>query len=375
MNRQFNIFYYVFLICILLNEILIRTQIPMETFNKTFYIVGASYIIIYFFSYITTCLTSKQFNFKEVIYLGVFGIITVLVFLTNKSRVILISQFILIMSSKNIDIRNIFKINLFTRLFTIIIVAILAILNIIPNELDLKYYYYNEGIIVYGNPLGFLHPNGLYWNLFVIFACLIYLYFDKLKVVHILLLMGISYIFYLITLSRTGFICALILFILYFIFKKIDINIKISKICLTFFYSIIALINVIFPIYYSSSYEIMVKISKLLSGRLYWANKIYQLFGIKLWGNSIPYSSDLILDNLYSYLLFDHGVVFFILLCIGFTLLSRKLLRYGYKKEIFIIAIFAIYGITERYGSNIFQNLSYLFLLELIYPGILIKKE
>ncbi|QBJ74566.1 hypothetical protein C6H62_02380 [Clostridium chauvoei] len=52
---------------------------------------------------------------------------------------------------------------------------------------------------------------------------------------------------------------------------------------------------------------------------------------------------------------------------LGYFIITNLFIKLERKEELLVIAFFSIYGITEGFLSNIFLNLSLVFLADLIY--------
>lgn len=159
--------------------------------------------------------------------------------------------------------------------------------------------------------LGFAHPNTAMMFLFPIFFLIYYLYYPKYKKNIVLFMISVSLVVFFVTFSRTTFMLMIIFLILVFLNDKIIDKLK-NLFLLEGF--IIVLFSLVFPFIFSRGNIF----NRLLSGRL-------SLFRIYLTTKKITIFGDmevlkgylsLPLDNSYLRILFENGVIGFILLLI-----------------------------------------------------------
>ena len=84
-----------------------------------------------------------------------------------------------------------------------------------------------------------------------------------------------------------------------------------------------------------------------------------------IWTKSIGDNN--LLDNGYVVLIINYGVIIFGLYILGYYKVVKKFIAYNMNKELLMIILFSIYGVTEGYIPNIFLNLSLIFLSSIIF--------
>ena len=90
-------------------------------------------------------------------------------------------------------------------------------------------------------------------------------------------------------------------------------------------------------------------------------------YGDSLFGRNFTSSNkSLILDNSYVILWLKFGILFTVILCILYYIAVKKMIKQGDRAALLCILMFACYGITEGFLSNIFRNFSLLFLANII---------
>lgn len=200
----------------------------------------------------------------------------------------------------------------------------------------------NGNLRIQRNSLGFSHPNEAYVYFF--FIMLAVYYFIKSKVKYSIIMIGLSYLMYKETLSRTGLICSIVFVILIWVYGKKS---KINK--FAFFMGTIT--TFILAIKFSNSYDV---VNELLSHRPY----LYHYYisnsknMLNIIGNVLE--KGVTLDNAYLNIIFGSGWFFYIFYFI-FYYISGEIIEKDRKlTKIFIIM--AIYGCIETHAMNIGVN-------------------
>ena len=230
--------------------------------------------------------------------------------------------------------------------------------------------------------MGFGHPNRFSILLFNLLLMWIWVHFSTINYKEISFIFLISLINYFITMTRTNEIALVFLLILLIIYKKypkkMSIYLKqVSMIIVPFF----ALCSIIFVILYQKGNSIAVMFDKILSGRIRLGSYAYEHFGFSLFGNNlsnfkIQYDSVYKLnyftfDNIYTDILMQQGVIWFVIISILFFLLAKK------KNDAINFAIIAwgIYGVTEVHGLNVYMLFTILLVNELFRKNDKVKEK
>lgn len=200
--------------------------------------------------------------------------------------------------------------------------------------------------------LGFAHPNTAMMFLMPIFFLSYYLFYPKYKKSIILFIISISLAVFLVTFSRTTFILMIIFLVLIFLNDKIIDKLK-NLFLLEGF--IIVLTSLVFPFIFSRENIF----NRLLSGRLF-------LFHIYLTTKKITMFGDmevlkeylsLPLDNSYLRILFENGVVGFILLLILNYVVMSLLFKNKDYKAVRIYSILLILAFMEGGAFSFYLNI------------------
>ena len=206
--------------------------------------------------------------------------------------------------------------------------------------------------------LGFTHPNVLSAFLFNIMLLWVWVNYDRITMKNVIVLGCVEMLGYYLTRTRT----ILIAYVVLAIMLMIKINDEKNKFT---FRRISALVTPIIAAFtyllcygYLRGNLISIFMNLLLTTRVKLGAYALSNFGITFLGTNLSgfvmrWTSewglnDFTFDNIYTYLMFNQGIVWLALLCIAFFVLAFKENR---KINTFII-LWAIYGMTEVHGIN-----------------------
>lgn len=224
---------------------------------------------------------------------------------------------------------------------------------------------YSLSMIIYGvkrYKFGFSHPNILSVILFNLIIMWIWLNFEKIRWKHLGFIFLISIISYYFTKTRTSFFDTLfvILMVALLIGKRKRV-IKLYK------YAAVLIVPALSIAFYFmiklrlNNIPIITMLDSFLSARITLGGYAYVRYGVTMFGQNLQNMQvtwDEIwrlnsgtFDCTYTYLLVNQGIVWLIVLAVGFFMLTR------YKSNKINIAIIAwgLYAITEVHGLNGFM--------------------
>lgn len=297
----------------------------------------------------------KSYTKNQIIIIIIIGLLLNIISINAKDSNIII-LYIIIISSIGFKLEKIMKLDLLCRSISVVGTIILSIINI-TNDF-LMYRIGEDGSVYVRHSLGFEHPNTLSNNIFIILITYIYMKYDKFKLIDTIFVVSIGYICNLITGARTSMICVVLIVILMFLDKRI--NILQNKYLRKIFIIIVPLCTIISLILVSAyKYDIRIieQIDTLLTGRIKSASYFLANYNISILGQKLELVSIIqsiittqqqrILDNLYVKTLINYGILAIIL----YNLVNVKLMKLFFEKKnnaiIIIMFIISIYGILE----------------------------
>lgn len=293
-------------------------------------------------------LVFTKYTMKELIVVIILHLIGIIVWRCSNSTTVLLTIIVLV-SCKDIQMKNLFKYSFWVKTLFFICVTTLAILNVIdPGKIERLV---NGVYLGIRYCLGYGHPNSCQYTLFTIFILFIYAYKEKINLYHILIMALYNYFIYTYTDSNTGFmLCNLI--IAYLVIKKTYIHKYFEKImyfCCDYIY--ILLVPISFICCYLSSEVGMLNNLGTLSARFWTASAIIKNYPFSLFGTLTTETDFGFIKIIYSY-----GLIITILYVLGHTFLLKYLKKKKLTFEYFSIVLLAIYSLLESYSMSILMN-------------------
>ncbi|MBO5348488.1 MAG: hypothetical protein J6A89_01515 [Clostridia bacterium] len=306
-------------------------------------------------------IANDKFTKREIIITTSIMLVGLGTFVCTKRPTFLLTC-ITLAGMKNINIDRTFKGMFIIRLTTFIVIISLSLLGIIDNEMISMY---RNGGVDIRYSLGYGHPNTAQINLFIILALYIYIRFEKLNILDYAAIIGTNYFIYSYTLSRTGFICGLLLVGLTIyskIRKKDELLVKFPKVIFLVMFSF----SIVTAILYGHL-EIMNKLDIIFNGRIGYSNYYWNVYGISLFGKNLIEDTNALFDNGYLFFMIQYGISCLgVIMYLFFKLFNNVKLTNNVKQAIIIIP-FLIYILTESFAPNIFMNIIILLSAPLIF--------
>ena len=302
----------------------------LTLYNNSFIskdIFGIIKIILYL--YIIILCFEKNFSKKEIV-LFIFSI--VIFFMTKR---LYLSTFLLIIIFFNYKYyKRYYLLNFILLSFLLLSIILFSKLDIIENNI-LKYNIYGYQGIQIRQSLGFSNPNMVGIIFTTIRYSFYYLNYYKLKLYHFFILGFLTYYFYFQTYSRTLLLVFYFEIILFYIIKYRYVLLK----------KIIIAIPILhmFSFFLGSIFFYNTKLNNLLSNRLSYSYIFFKNLNLKsfLFGNKKDFY--LPLDNAWTALLQNYGIIVTIIMLILITNGIKKLLlferEFKIKKIIFLFLI------------------------------------
>lgn len=306
--------------CVLL-KYLIEYKIETQILYFLVLIISLLQLIRMFYVLKGTTIIIKTF----VIF--IFSAISVIVY----KDVNLLITFILALTLINCDFKDFLKKFMVSSLIMYITTITLYFVGILPDNYLIRVT--SNGEII-RHSLGFSHPNSIFMYYIPIVLCA-YLLDDKKKRFYIIFSI-LSLILYLLSLSRSGIICIIILFVLDLFKNKINYKKIICWLPLLFFGA-----SYFLAIKYGGTKDNVINV--LLSNRPYLWNKIIESVDMFTFFGS-DMLNEVYLDNFYLAMMYRCGLylmfLYYIILIFGIKHISNN--------KIYVsILIFMIYGLVE----------------------------
>lgn len=296
--------------------------------------------------------------------------IPILIATINSDHNTMMSTWVFIVASKDVDFNIISTIAFYVQLIMIVTVV---------------YLFYNgfiDEVTVYRgdilrHSLGFTHPNQLGIRLFLLIVLWCYLRRKRLGILDLALLIGAAVFVKKVTDSQTPFY-ALIIFTVILSVHLVTVKIGYDINKLSGIYIWITVFVCGLSIFMSSikinRYKVLAMINNFMSHRFSECRRTLRYYGIKWFGQDVKLfvSKPVIgryyhfwLDNAFMSILLRYGIVVLVIFMILYINTMRYLKLEGQTLLVEILCLFAIYGVMENNFYSMSQNL---FLILLSYP-------
>ncbi|WP_218213841.1 hypothetical protein, partial [Ursidibacter maritimus] len=219
---------------------------------------------------------------------------------------------------------------------------------------------------------GYEHPNNFPMRIFSL-LCIYCILRKKFNILDVIFCFGILYLIYEYTISRTTFIVgSLLLMSIYFYHKCNYLNLYRISFLYNHTFLIFLLLSIFLVYFYSGEYSLIYEINTLLSGRVSMGDIVLNSMGITLWGNDIEkflIENQIVLDNLYLYIILGTGIVFTSLSVMVSYKLFSLLGKHKLYKEIIVLVFVLIYSLSEKTFLDIYFNLTLFLFSFLLYEN------
>ena len=291
-----------------------------------------------------------EYKAKEYIFFSFGSVVLLLIYLnSHEGTPIVIWTFI--WAAKNINPEKIAKLAVIVMTCCFLIILFSCFAGIVENKIFIR----SNGENRYS--IGFdyaTNPANYFLAITLIF---IYLRKDNFSLMEATVIIGISFMLFIITDTKWAFVCTVIASISAILLKLLrdSILVKIfQKLTILSVPLCAACIGILVFIYHTGKYPVIYKINEILSGRLRLALDAINNFGLSWWGKTIIWSTGYAegvaynyVDSSYLQLLLNHGIIFFIILICFFVSFAYRAYKKSNKWLLFVLALTAIHSIFD----------------------------
>lgn len=305
--------------------------------------------------FLIALIISKSYKEKDFLFFLLIALVVLIVFYKSDSTPLLIMLFAI--AAKGIDYYKFIRFDLFLKIFWLIVILFLHVVEILPN---VEGFYGTSQFGSYKSSLGFQHPNTLAIMVLTILLQWFILYLDSFKFRHLLVIAGVLVLLIHVTLSRAVIISFIVIVILSLLIRRAELNKSntIFKALIVGFPIFAFGISYLFSILFIKGNKLILQLDSYLSHRIRLQAFSYSKYGISLFGNSISDdSSQLVVDNAYMKTLIIYGLLFSIIICILYCLTLYRAINENDKILLILCFYFLFLGFAEstifRVGFNI----------------------
>lgn len=280
--------------------------------------------------------------------------------------------FLFVLAACDVDWKRLIRVSMFVACGCVIVILLSAAVGILPQNIILR----EDGSVRYY--LGFSYTSLLANYFFHILLMFLYVKKEKLHLWGYGIIMMLNVAIYLLTDTRAVFALVFLALVGAFCLERVSIPGEKPWFRLTIgnvfvFCAVIALILIAC---YGSGHTLVMRLDKLLSGRLMYGHQAVKTFGLSLFGDAIPWYSQydgkqpfMWVDCAYLNIAMNYGVVVLVLVCAGFTWLTRKAIRSMDGMLVLACVFLAIHSITDPQLYMPWYNPFLLLLGRLFYDG------
>lgn len=270
---------------------------------------------------------------------------------------------VLIFAAKDVDIKEVIKIILYTSIVATFVIAVLSLFGIGGPAYDIRDYGRELGreTLEIRYSLGFSHANNLHSTIWLITTLAVWAYSDVFGWKHYSVMTAANIGVFLLTASKTGVIATQLIIVaglLYryankFVFERIWIYISGALLYVTVLGFTVAAITICGWRGYGPFLDFL---NRITTGRVHLAYKYARLEWWKIWSKSGV--EEMILDNGFASL----GISFGYIICITFIIFVAYMLYITAKRKDGILFAIIVISIICTYMENTFV-LNYVYLL------------
>ena len=326
-------------------------EIISETFTKALIMLAIILNIV--------IVAKRKFSRQQIMIIMTIFMLVLIMTYTSKSIDFIVVLLISLMFYKD-NLRDFFRIYFISSLTCYLLTIFLYFMGILENNSIRRFT--EDGVIV-RNSLGFSHVNGVFKNFLTIVLSGYFLVKEKNIRKYNLFIFIISTILFMISNSRTGYIC-IIIYLLFTSFVDI-MKFKIIRGSIKYMFVICTVITLcIIGIAGKSADN---PINELLSDRpVIWNLHLNEPGALRLIGLG---TNRLHMDNTYLTYLVNFGIAIFA--CV-FLLKYLAIKKIDNHRILLMILVLSIYGIFE---NGISYNIDFTLIIQFIYLFSLEKKE
>lgn len=299
-----------------------------------------------------------EYNKKEWILILIFCLIgSISYFVTSRNEIIRIVIFIA--GSKNIKLEKALKYIFFITtigISTLMLASTLGIYGRKAIETD-----FGRGGVELRYCLGIGHPNALHCMIWAIILLGMYLYFDKIKLYHFIVLFLINIAFYKLTVSRAGvFITAFSILMTMFMKYAKKWRDKAFLYLTGIAGTIFVVLFSILAAYYSTNLKILAILDRFLTGRVSISYRDSNLSFWSLFSNEINQKYvDMGYIKLFYWYGIIPGIIYIALVC---YMIWKCYKRHDYMGFVILVS-FSVYTLVEAHAISVYLMRNYVILL------------
>lgn len=370
-KRERSTLLYLFGYIAWLMKVLVRSSnlvgaLSWAPLAENFFTVAAIILMI-------AALIFDRLSIRELITITVLMLLAVFSYSQNHYFYVL-SSMICLIASKNVDIRRVIDVSWRIKAVWITFHVAAYILVWIFNPSSIQFVYRGEQLRHY---FFLSHANTAAMLLAWTMIEYVYAHFEKVRTRTYVFLWLIFVIFNIFTVSRTSVIMLTLTFLFCILYKKNHLSTRFIRWFAKYGFAICSVLFPLLSFLYSKTSgwlsQMINMVNALLTGRLVYGAFGISQYGLTLFGQKITFSQviqwngiwidQVLFDNTYLYYAIALGVIWLVLISVGFALAEKKLTVF----ECILITAYILFSISENYTVNVVECFPLLFLRKVIF--------
>jgi hypothetical protein len=284
----------------------------------------------------------------EILIMGMFVVLAVM----GSGNKTLIFYFLILLAAKDVEKSRIIKITLFVQTAVMVLIISMSQIGILPDNIA-------DADTRARHSLGFEWANTAPFFYFFMMMSYIYLRKEKLRVIEIIIMEAINYVFYILTDTRMSFALSSLMLVYVFLMKfywqnRSDKIQKNKFLILAPAVMCIAAIGI--HVFYNPDNNRWQSLNTLLSGRLKLGRDGIEKYGVSLFGTPIewigfgsnaPKGTYNYVDSSYVQIMLEYGIIFLAIIVVLYMYIMYMAVK---EKDFYLqtmILFVVIFSITE----------------------------
>ncbi len=343
---------FVAILVLFVVPLIIRTTLFTRSylFESILFAIG---ILLSFVKIFVVDKASIKFKLCAVLFV-LFGFLSYSLFTNSLSILITI---LLVLSAVNMNESFILKVYFVVSAFFLVLMTVASLIGIIPDWV----FVLRDGISKHS--FGSVYPTDYVSR--VMFMCLIglYLYAEKLKVIHVSVIVFLAGVLFYFTGAKINVVCILLTVLLFYFGKKCSVFKFVSEKLMVFLMPLFAVMITLLSVLYSPSNSFWNALNLFMNDRLLYGHQAFSDIGVSLFGKDVLWvgvsgaisgAEYNFVDASYLNCLFSFGVIGLISFVAAFTLICMK--KRGHIGFMFVILIISLNAVFEHHLFDVAYN-------------------
>ena len=264
-------------------------------------------------------------------------------------------------AARDIDFKRFVRVDIILRGAMLAVILLGSSLGLIKNVTGFYYHTYKEA-------WGFRHPNTFATYVFILAAEVLLLAGTAVRLWHFAVCVFAAALVMPVTHSRTSLLCLLAACLCFFLYRVFPAFMRSRPVkwALALSPALLTMLSVGLTMLYIRKNPLAIRISKMLSGRIYLQSYYWRRYPVNLFGRRMAdaLTTEKTLDSGYIRCLLQNGLIFTVFLCAAYAMVIFWAYRTKQYEIAFFSIFFILYGFMEASFLRVGFNISLLLFLK-----------